>query len=62
MTLPFGWCGDGLHEACRVSYTMMWPPADLGKKDKIIQEEKLFACSCPCHAEVTVTPDPDPSQ
>jgi len=56
MTLPFGWCSDGLHEACRDTYTMVWPPADYGnsskKKDKVEQVEKLIECSCPCHGRV----------
>jgi len=53
----FGWCHDELHEACKVSYTMMWPPSDLmekktkkSKKDETVQEEKKFSCECECHA------------
>ena len=59
MTLPFGWCSDGLHEACRDTYTIMWPPTDYGnsskKKDKVEQVEKLVECSCPCHGRVAET-------
>jgi hypothetical protein len=75
MTLPFGWCSDGLHEACRDTYIMAWPPADYGnsskKKDKVEQVEKLIECSCPCHGRVAgsteakaeeETPTPRPRQ
>jgi hypothetical protein len=52
MTLPFGWCGDGLHEACKASYKMMWPPVFDGKKGKdVTQENREFFCSCECHGE-----------
>lgn len=52
--VKFGWCLDELHEGCKDSYTIMWPPVNdfgpkRGKKEKVVQEERLVECSCGCH-------------
>jgi hypothetical protein len=68
MVTKFGWCLDELHEGCRDSYTLMWPPVDDygpkkgSKKDKVVQEERLRECSCECHERVAATgPRPEPA-
>lgn len=50
MTIKFGWCLDGLHEACVAGYTIKVDVVAEGRgRKKAEQVEVESKCPCECH-------------